>query len=62
MDSINLIEDINTTHEGGSLSTPPPDTSIFINDSDSSYTRYIELLDKYFKESIKSKFTSIFFK
>ena len=64
MDSLNLINDINIT-QGSSLpeinmSDETLDTSIFINDSDTSYTRYLELIDTYFKESIKSKFTSNF--
>ena len=49
MDSLNLIEDINNTQN-----------KYINNNSDSSYTRYLELIDIYFKETNKSKFTNKF--
>ena len=49
MDSLNLIEDINNTQN-----------KYINNNSDSSYTRYLELIDIYFKENNKPKFTNKF--
>ena len=59
MDSINLIDDIQSTHvlEGGSKEDP-----FTSNVESGSYSRYLELLDTFYKQSIKSKFTKKYFK
>jgi hypothetical protein len=66
MESINLIEDIQKTNvmEGGGkdskdLSNDDSNGDVFIdNENGDSYSRYLELLDSYYKQSIKGKFTN----
>jgi hypothetical protein len=55
MESINLIEDIQKTNvmEGGSKADVFTD-----NANGDSYSRYLELLDNYYKQSIKGTFTN----
>jgi hypothetical protein len=53
MNSLNLVEDITKTLNN--------ESNIYIeNETDSSYTRYLELLDVYFSESCKPKFNNKF--
>ena len=53
MNSLNLVEDITNTQNN--------ESNIYIeNETDSSYTRYLELLDVYFSESCKPKFNNKF--
>jgi len=53
MNSLNLVEDIKNTQNN--------ESNIYIeNETNSSYLRYLELLDMYFSESCKPKFINKF--